>query len=100
MQQPSNRWKRLRDAALDRAQRNAFEPFSLLYPTYLVACAIYLSGFLYLSFVSQGGELSFARAAVILLVAIAGATIPLLTGSVVTLHLVSQRMRRLMGDSV
>jgi len=95
MKKPSENWKRIRRAALERAQRTAIDPLSPLYDLYLGVCAVYLAGFLHFNFFDYSTEFTWFKACIIICVAVAGALVPLLTGSVLTLHFASKKLERL-----
>jgi len=98
MQKPSDNWKRIRRAALVRAQRTAIDPLSPLYDFYLGVCAVYLAGFLHFKFFEHGPDLSWFTACLIICVAVAGALVPVLTGSILTLHFASRKLERLIAE--
>lgn len=98
MQKPNDNWKRIRRAALERAQRTAIDPLSPLYDLYLGVCAVYLAGFLYFHSFERGTEFSWFTAWIIICVAVAGALVPVLTGSILTLHFVSKKLERLIAE--
>ncbi len=95
MQEPSNNWKRIRRAALERARRSAIDPLSPIYIVYLGVSALYLAGFSYFYFFDQSTEFSLLTACLIICVAVSGTLVPVLTGSVLTLRFTSQRLTRL-----
>jgi len=98
MQPPSDNWKRIRRAALERAQRTAIDPLSPLYNLYVGVCAVYLAGFLHFNFFERGIDFNWFTAFLIICVAVAGALVPMLTGSVLTLHFASKRLERLIAE--
>ena len=98
MQRPSNSWKRIRQAALERAKQTAIDPLSPLYDVYVGVCALYLAGFLHFSLVTNGTDFSLFTACLIACVAVAGALVPVLTGTVLTLHFMSKKMDRLIAE--
>ncbi|WP_324752718.1 hypothetical protein [Roseovarius sp. Pro17] len=98
MQKPSENWKRIRRATLGRAKRTAIEPLSPLYDVYSGVCALYLAGFLYFNFFANDTEFSWFTACLIICVAVAGALVPVLTGSVLTLHFASKKLERLIAE--
>jgi len=98
MQRPSDNWKRIRRAALERAQRTVTDPLSPLYDFYVGVCAVYLAGFLHINFFERGAEINWFTACLIICVAVAGAFVPLLTGSVLTLHFAIKRLDRLIAE--
>ena len=97
MQKPSDQWKKLRRAALERARRNMIEPLEFVHLALLGASVLYLAGFLRLNLFGQTGEFSLASGAFILLAAAAGLLVPVLTGSVLTLRFADRRLARLIG---
>ena len=98
MKKPSENWKRIRRAALERAQRTAIDPLSPLYDLYLGVCAVYLAGFLHFNFFEYGTEFTWFKACLIVCVAVAGALVPVLTGSVLALHFASKKLERLIVE--
>lgn len=98
MQQPSNNWKCLRRAVLARAQRTAIEPLSPLYDIYLGVSALYLVGFIHLNFADYSTGFDWFTACLVISVAVAGALVPVLTGAVLTLHLTSKKLDRLIAE--
>ena len=98
MQPPSDNWKRIRRAALERAQRTAFDSLSSLYEIYVGVCALYLAGFVHFNFFDYGAEFSWFAASLIVCVALAGALVPVLTGSVLTLHFANKKLERLIAE--
>ncbi|MEH6645271.1 hypothetical protein [Sulfitobacter sp.] len=95
MQSPSDNWKRIRRAALERAQRNAIDPLSPLYNIYSGVSALYLAGFLHFNFFDYSTDFNWFTACLIICVAVAGALVPVLTGSVLTLHFITVKFERL-----
>ena len=98
MQKPSENWKRIRRAALERGKRTAIDSLSPLYDVYLGVSALYLAGFLHFSFFANGADFSWLTACLIVCVAVAGTLVPVLTGSVVTLHFASKKLERLIAE--
>jgi hypothetical protein len=98
MQKPSDQWKKLRRAVLERARRNMIEPLEVVHLALLGASALYLTGYLRLSLFAQNGEFSLASGAFILLVAAAGLLVPVLTGSALTLHFTDRRLGKLLSE--
>ncbi len=98
MQKPSESWKRIRRAALERGKRTAIDPLSPLYDLYLSVCAVYLAGFLHFNFFERGTDFGWFTACLIICIAVAGALVPVLTGSVLTLHFASKKMVRLIAE--
>jgi hypothetical protein len=98
MKNASENWKLTRRAALERAQRTTVDPLSPLYNIYLGVSALYLAGFLHLNFFDYGTDFSWFKACLIISVAVAGALVPVLTGSVLTLHFASKKLERLISE--
>mgnify|MGYP000203404863 CR=1 FL=1 len=98
MQKPSENWKRTRQAAQERAKRTAIDPLSPLYNVYSGVCALYLAGFLHFKFFNYGTDFSWFAACLIICVAVAGALVPVLTGSILTLHFASKKLERLIAE--
>lgn len=98
MKKASENWKRTRRAALERAHRTTIDPLSPLYNIYMGVSALYLAGFLHFNFFDYSTEFTWFRACLIICVAAAGALVPLLTGSVLTLHFASKKLERLISE--
>lgn len=98
MQPPSDNWKRIRRAALERAKRTAIDPLSPLYDLYVGVCAVYLAGFLHFNFFERGTDFSYFTACIVICVGVAGALVPILTGSVLALHFASKKLERLIAE--
>ncbi|WP_299374918.1 hypothetical protein [uncultured Tateyamaria sp.] len=98
MQKPSDQWKKLRQATLERARRNIVETLEPLHAILLAASALYLIGFLRLTFASQPQDFTWITGAGVLAIALSGFLLPILTGSVLTLHFTSRRLDRLMSN--
>ncbi len=96
MQKPSDQWKKLRRAALERARRKMIEPLQVVHLALLGASTLYLAGFLRLNYLSQSNEYNFVAGAFVLAVAVSGFLVPVLTGSALTLHLADKRLGRLL----
>lgn len=92
MEKSSKNWQDLRRATLERARRKAVEPLVPLYTIYAGVCACYLVGFLRFQFFDHGAAFSWITAAQVLVVAVAGALVPVLTGSVLTLHFTHRKL--------
>jgi hypothetical protein len=99
MQKPSDIWKRIRRATLDRIERGVIKPLEPLYSIYVGVCLCYLVGFMKFQFFRPDGDFTLTAAMYLSLVAICGGLVPILTGSVLILHFVSRRFRRLVGES-
>ena len=95
MQEPSDNWKLIRRATLARARRAAVDPLSLLYNIHLAACVLYLAGFLQIQIIDYGSSFNVFSASIIVGVAITGALVLVLTGSVLTLHFSETRLHAL-----
>jgi len=98
LERPSKKWQGARRAALERARSAAIEPLVPLYTIYAVVCVCYLAGFLRFQFFDSTTEFTLFAAVQIVIVAIAGALVPFLTGSVLTLHFANLKLRRLAAD--
>jgi hypothetical protein len=98
MQKPSENWKRIRRAALERAQRTVIDPLSPLYNIYLGVSALYLAGFLHFNFFDNGTDFTWFTACLIISVAIAGALVPVLLGAVLTLHFTTSRLQKMVSE--
>lgn len=98
MQKPSDNWKRLRRAVLERVHQDTIERLEPIFMVYLIASAVYLAGFLHFNFIHQPLEYSWLAGVTIISVAISGVLVTLLTGSVLTLFLTSKRLERLINE--
>ncbi len=98
MQPPSDNWKRIRRAALERAQRTAIEPLEALFTAHVAVCVYYLVGSLHFQFLDYSQAFSWIEAVQLLTVAVAGVLVPILTGAVLTLHFASQRLQQLTDE--
>ena len=98
MQKPSESWKRLRRSALERARRNTIEPLERLCKVYMGASVLFLVGFLRFRFMDHPTELTWFTGASIIAVAMAGALLPILFGSVLTLHFADRKLERLISE--
>ena len=61
MQPPSDNWKRIRRATLERAQRTAIDPLSPLYDLYVGVCAVYFAGVIHFNFFDYGTEFTWFK---------------------------------------
>lgn len=95
MKRPTKNWQSLRTAVLARAERTVFEPLEPLYSIYAGVCLFYLAGFVRINFFNVGSEFTHSAALLLLMVAVCGALIPVLTGSVLTMHFAHRRLRKL-----
>lgn len=98
MEKPTKNWRSLRLAVLNRAERTVFEPFEPLYTIYASVCLCYLVGFARFKFFDVGSDYTFSSVLILLIAAICGALIPVLTGSVLTIHFAHRRLRKLAGE--
>jgi len=62
------------------------------------ACACYLSGFLRFKLFDYSNDFGWIMALQLLIVVVAGGLIPILTGSVLTLHFTQRRLDNLMEE--
>lgn len=95
MNGPSKQWRHLRLAALDRACRETIEPLAPLYTIHAAVCVLYLVGFLRFRLFDYSVDAGWLITLQITLVFLAGILVPILTGSVFTLHFFSRRLQRL-----
>jgi hypothetical protein len=85
-------------AALDRARRSALEPLNVLYPIHATACLCYLGGFFRFQFFETNGNFTLLSASLLLIVAVCGVLVPILTGSVFTLLYADRRLNKLIEE--
>ena len=98
MEKPSNQWIRMRRAVLERARRTAIEPLESLFTIHVAVCVYYVVGSLYFQILDRPETFSFIGSIQLLTVAFAGVLVPVLTGSVFTLHLASERLQKLEAE--
>lgn len=98
MQRPSDNWKQIRRAALERAERNVIHPLLPIYYLFLGASVIYLAGFVHLSLFDIGPELGLLGACLVLVFTAVCALIPILFGAVLTLHFANTKLRTLTNE--
>ncbi|MBL4918010.1 hypothetical protein [Szabonella alba] len=98
MKRPSDKWQDVRKAALERARRTAVEPLNPLYSIYFGVCVCYLAGLLRFQFFDPSAGFTWVTATQLLIVAVAGALLPILTGSVLTLHFANRKLQRLADE--
>lgn len=99
MNRPSKNWLSLRKAALERAQRTAIDPLSPLYTIHAVVSVCFLAGFLRFQFFDPATDLNWFTTAQLLVVFICGVLVPLLTGSVFTLHFSNLKLEKLLNEA-
>lgn len=88
----------MRQAVLDRARRSAIEPLGTLFTIHVAVCVYYIVGCLYFQLFDHSAAFSAIEALQLLSVAAAGLLVPILTGSVLTLHIASRRLERLANE--
>lgn len=93
MQEPSKKWRRTRQAALERATRHSVEPLEPQFSIYGALCVYYLAGFVWLSFIADTASYSVLDAFKIVSFGVAGLLVPILTGSVLTLSFTKRRLQ-------
>jgi len=98
MNGPSKKWLRVRRATLDRAERMIVNPLEPLFTIYALVCAFYVVGSFQIRFFEHAPGFTWIEAIHILAVATAGILVPVLTGSILTLHFTSRRLERLMDE--
>ncbi|MGR3702462.1 MAG: hypothetical protein ACU0A4_10265 [Paracoccaceae bacterium] len=74
------------------------DPLTPLHTVYFGACVCYLAGLVRFQFFDPSTGFTLITATQLLIVAIAGAVVPILTGSVLTLHLANRKFQRLMAE--
>jgi len=98
LERPSEKWHNARRAAVERAHRTAIESLNPLYTAYFVACVCYLVGLVRFQFFDSAGGFTLITAVQLLVVAVAGAVVPILTGSVLTLRFANRKLQRLAAE--
>jgi len=98
MNKPSKKWKCMRRAVLGRAQRTAIEPLETLFTIHVAVCVYYVVGCLYFQFFDHSGSFTLIETIQLLTVAFAGVLVPILTGSVMTLHFASRKLQKLVNE--
>ena len=95
MEKPSKNWNGIRQAVLDRARRSAIEPLEPLFKIHAAVCIYYVVGCMYFQLFDRPETLSLIESIQLLTVALAGILVPVLTGTVFTLHFASERLQKL-----
>ena len=95
MNKPTKKWKCVRSAVLERAQRTALEPLEPLFTIYAAVCIYYVVGALRFQFFDHSAAFTLVETVQLLTVAVAGILVPILTGSVLTLHIAGRRLQLL-----
>ena len=98
MNGPSKSWRNARRAALERAERAVIDPLEPLFTIYASVCVFYLVGFLRFQFFDHTAGYTWIETIQILTVAAAGILVPILTGSVLTVHFASRRLRKIAAE--
>lgn len=98
MNKPSKNWKSLRQAVLERVQRTAIVPLEPLYTIYACVCLCYLAGFIRFQFFDHPTNFTWIEVVQLAIVVVSGALIPLLTGSVLTLHFANRKLQLLVRE--
>lgn len=98
MNKSSRKWNNTRLAVLTRVQRNAIEPLEPLFKIHIVVCIYYVVGCLHFRFFGHSPTFTLIETIQLLTVAVAGIMVPILTGSVLTLHFASRRLQRLTNE--
>jgi hypothetical protein len=98
MNGPSKNWKRIRLAVLERAHRVTIEPLETLSTIYVAVCVYYFVGFLRFKYFDHTATFTPIESVQIVTVALSGLLILPLTGSVLTLHFASQRLKKLANE--
>jgi len=98
MKRPSKKWRNVRLATLDRVRRSAMDPLEPLYTIYASVCLLYLAGFIRFQFFDYPDIFNLATALQLLILAVSGLLIPVLTGSVLTLCFAHRRLQRLTDE--
>lgn len=76
----------------------AIEPLTPLYLIHFGACVCYLVGLARFQFFDPSAGFTLLTAAHLLIVAASGALVPILTGSVFTLHFANRKLQRLAAE--
>ena len=88
----------MRRAALERARRTTMEPLAPLYLIHFGVCVYYLVGFVRFQFFDPSADFNLLTVAHLLTVAVSAALVPILTGSVFTLHFANRKLQRLVAE--
>jgi hypothetical protein len=96
MQRPSDNWKKLHLAAIERTKRTVIDPLLPLYQLHFCICTVYLAGFMYFKFFELSSVFNILNASFLIAAAIAGLLVPVITGSVLSLHFAQRRIEKLM----
>lgn len=92
MQEPSENWRKLQRATLERVQRNAIETLERVNLLYLLTIVGFWVGFSWLGQYEQAANYSLLQAVGIFFVGACGLLVPIFTGSVVALYYSSTRL--------
>jgi hypothetical protein len=95
MNKPTRKWKCIRSAVLERARRTAIEPLETLFTVHAAVCIYYFVGALRFQLFDHSAAFTLIESIQLLTVAVAGVLVPILTGSVLTLHIASRRLQSL-----
>lgn len=95
MNKPTKKWKCVRNAVLDRAHRTAIQPLETLFTIHAAVCIYYFVGALRFQLFDDSAAFTLIESIQLITVAIAGVLVPILTGSVLTLHIASRRLQSL-----
>lgn len=98
MKVPSRQWKSVRRSVLERVQRCIIEPLDFLSTVHLVTCGYFIFGYANLKFFLQQTDFSTLASVQILLVATAGFMVPILTGALTLLLVLSRRIHTLESE--
>lgn len=98
MENPSRNWNSIRQAVLERARRSAIDPLESLFRIHAAVCIYYVFGCMYFQLFDRPETFSLIESLQLLTVALAGILVPVLTGSVFTLHFASERLQKLANE--
>lgn len=99
MKEPSLKWRRIRFAALERAQREVVQSLTTLHALHFGVCLLFLVGWVRFTLAAPSIEgVGMLEAVQIFLVATAGLLVPVFTGAVAVLAFTGYRIRRLIEE--
>lgn len=98
MKKPSDQWKKLRRASLERAYRKLARPLEPVFLLLIICGSVYLSGFTSLFLGGQLQAFNWITGLAVSAVAIAGLLLPFILTSAITLLFVTRSLKSLVEE--
>ena len=98
MRKPSDHWKKLRRATLERAYRKLAQPLEPVFLLLLICSSVYLSGFTSLLLVDQMQAFNWLTGLAVSVVAISGLLLPFVLASAITLFFMARSLKNLVEE--